>query len=165
MNPRAMIAVHAESQLGVREVSENRSPLIEKYWTATSYPDGMENREPWCAAFVAWCVMRARRDDPLLRVGKRPDFASVAAWRAWASQASSGVDLWTPGARLEQRGDIALFTFSHIGIVLENAGNYVLTVEGNTNLAGEREGGSVMRKVRQIHTVEWFLRLPCLPAK
>ena len=37
---------------GQKETSRNRGPAIEKFWTATNYPDGYVNREPYCAAGV-----------------------------------------------------------------------------------------------------------------
>lgn len=156
MNPQAIIADIAETEIGVREVTRNQAPAIEKYWTATSYADGMANREPWCSAFVAWCVQTARVCDGILRVGRRPDFAAVRQWVPWAVE-NGGMILRPEKAK---RGDIVVFTFSHIGIVTGIDAGVLWTVEGNTNEAGMREGDGVYRRRRGHDSVSAVIRLP-----
>jgi hypothetical protein len=58
------------------------------------------------------------------------------------------------------KGDIVVFTFSHIGIVESNHGNIISTIEGNTNAVGSREGIVVARKSRPLSIVRSFIRLP-----
>ena len=66
-------------------------------------------------------------------------------------------------AHQPHKGDIAVFTFSHIGIVDAVATNLVWTIEGNTNEAGSREGTTVRRKDRAFPIIRCFIRLP-IPA-
>lgn len=162
MNPQAIIADIAETQIGVREVRNNFAPAIEKYWRATSYGDGMENREPWCSAFVSWCVMEARKRDERLRVGKRPDFAAVNQWGPWARD--NGGYVLKP--EMGKRGDIVVFKFSHIGVItLGLSGGCYLTCEGNTDVAGSREGGGVYEKRRSVGVIAAVIRLPLRAVK
>ena len=54
-----------------------------------------------------------------------------------------------------------VFTFSHIGLAIEDvdASGYVKTVEGNTNGAGSREGGSVLEKRRHVSKIRSRIRI------
>lgn len=162
-NPRLALLKAAKSQIGVQETSRNAGPALVKYWDATSYPDGDEDRQPWCAAFVAWCVFEAMKSEPLLAVGDktRPRSAAVKDWVPWALKPSNGCVVfgpkdpkWKPDA-----GDIVVFTFSHIGIVERFDGKLVHTIEGNTNEAGSREGVKVMRRQRKLSECKSFIRL------
>jgi hypothetical protein len=144
----------AESQLGVKEATRNQGKEIAKYWPATDYPEGHANREPWCAAFIAWCVQQAG-------IEPRPRSAAVANWVKDALKLK-----WTvfgPGDPLlfPRAGDLVVFKFSHIGLVTGRAGYDVQTIEGNTNEHGEREGKFVMRHERSMRSeCKSFIRLP-----
>ena len=54
-----------------------------------------------------------------------------------------------------------VFQFSHIGVASseENKSGYIQTIEGNTNGAGSREGGSVLEKSRNIENVRSVIRI------
>lgn len=149
----------AGAEIGVRETTRNRGPEIGKYWQATTYPDGMEERQPWCAAFLAWCV----REAIIRRWGregeapfKRCKSARVADWLAWARR--------EPGVRIvrdPRPGDLAIYVFSHCGIVSDyRAGDDFDAIEGNTDDSGGREGVEVAVRRRQRRQVEAFMRLP-----
>ena len=60
------------------------------------------------------------------------------------------------------RGDIVIYHFSHIGICTREfrTDGFFEAVEGNTNKAGEREGTSVLRKMRRMSDVRCLIRLP-----
>jgi hypothetical protein len=54
------------------------------------------------------------------------------------------------------------FDFSHTGIVLEDDGKYIVTVEGNTNGKGDRDsesGDGVWRKIRRKTLAKNFIRI------
>lgn len=153
----------AESQLGVKETSKNYGPKIAKFWEATDYPDGMKNREPWCAAFVAWCVREAGRAEGWLDKSERnrPRSAAVRDWVPAALKL--GWKVFGPGdpVMFPAPGDIVVFKFSHIGIVTEREAYDVRTIEGNTGAQGEREGKYVMRRERGIRELcRSFIRPP-----
>ena len=149
----------AGTQLGVAETSRNRGPEIEKYWSATSYPDGMAERQPWCAAFVAWCLREAivrRYGSEAACPFKRCRSARVADWLDWARR-TDGVGV----VKSPRTGDIAIYTFSHIGVVSGTIGGTDFeATEGNTDDSGGREGVEVAVRRRQIRQAKAFLRLP-----
>lgn len=134
-----LIAV-ANSQLGVVETSNNQGAGIEKYWTATSYgPSGYSARQPWCAAFVSWCIREAGMPEQYL-----PNTSSAFEYRGWAAKKAKAITQIRKHPRFIYAGDIVIFSFSHIEIAIENSiDNRVKTIGGNTSLRGEREGSGV----------------------
>lgn len=168
-NPREIIARVAARYLGTREESRNRGPHLEEFWKATSYPDGAANREPWCSAFVSFCVQQADKESSELRLRVPPTFPAVAQWLPWAKRPETGCVIFTPNdVRLEkylpEPGDIVVYLprLSHVGIVeayFAGAG-VVATIEGNTNEAGSREGDGVYRKNRELSFCGTFIRVP-----
>lgn len=149
----------ANGQIGVHETSRNRGPGIEKYWGATTYPEGHDERQPWCAAFACWCLREAiirRWGDEAAAPFKRCRSARAYGWIEWA-RLEPRADV-VPGPR---PGDIVVYNFSHIGIVLEyRGGSDFSAIEGNTDDAGGNEGVEVAVRRRQIKQVRAFLRLP-----
>lgn len=131
----------ALAQKGVREVGENRGQKVEAYLQSVGLGPG----NPWCAAFVYWCIEEAAGalscDNPFLRTG------SCRALSGWAEE----------HALLEPRpevGDVFLhwstvdqvYRASHTGLVTCVTGSEFSTVEGNTNLDGSREGIGVFAR-------------------
>jgi hypothetical protein len=133
----------AKSQVGVTEVGENGGAKVTAYLRATGLPAG----NPWCAAFVAWCIGQAEAQTgvkcPL------PKSASCDVLLAWGRK--RGLLKTTP-----QPGDIFLKLDSptdavHTGFVtgVPAAGSFT-TMEGNTNAAGGREGVMVRAHTRVV---------------
>ncbi len=149
--PWALVASVAEKHVGEREESRNRSPFILRLWRET-WADGgdyYEGREPWCAAFVCWCIKQACAADTRLKVPfeMSPSVHSIAeSLRHGIGRGGARIVPW----REAQRGDVITFlpSFSHIGIVDECCAGGLITIEGNTNDAGSREGDGVYRKQR-----------------
>jgi hypothetical protein len=62
-------------------------------------------------------------------------------------------------------GDLAIFDFSHIGVVIRDqskGSTQIVTVEGNTNGKGERDstsGDGVWRKIRPTRLVRSYIRI------
>lgn len=168
-NPRQILVDVAASQIGVRETSRNAGPEILKFWQATSYPSGMADRQPWCAAFLAWVVFEGMKREPLLALAdkSRPRSAAVAEWVRWAAVPAHGAQVFGPRDPVlrPEPGDIVMFTFSHIGVVERLAGGTVHTIEGNTDDAGSREGWKVCRKARKLATCKTFVRLAARATK
>lgn len=164
-NPRKVLVDAAKTQIGVHETSRNASAEILKYWQATDYPDGMTNREPWCAAFLAWVIFDGMKREPLLAVADktRPRSAAVADWVRWAAVPAHGAAMFGPKDPVMKPmpGDIVIFTFSHIGIVERLGDGVVHTIEGNTDDEGSREGWKVCRRVRKLSACKTFVRLAC----
>jgi cell wall-associated NlpC family hydrolase len=63
-----------------------------------------------------------------------------------------------------QPGDLAIFDWDgglpdHVGIVIGAHGNTLRTVEGNTGIGNNSDGGEVMRRERRLEQVAGFGRL------
>jgi hypothetical protein len=133
------------SQIGVREKYLNAGPEVEKYLRYVNLPKG----NPWCAAFVCWVYGQANVPNP--RTGWSPDLfpASRIVW-----QRTPGGKLQSPkpadvfGIYFPEKGRIA-----HVGFVDEWKEPWLITVEGNTNLADSREGDGVYRRRRLTRSV------------
>jgi len=168
--PQQTIADVALTEVGVHETSNNQGPGIEKYWPATSYPEGYADRAPWCAAFGCWVLREAMHKNPLLALTEdnRPKSAGVADWLIWAKDPTSPARLiYFPdgpsGDNMPMPGDIMplLPETSHLTIVrsYEAANNLVHTIEGNTNDDGSRNGVECMERVRRFDSRFGFIRI------
>jgi len=161
-NPLSCLAAIAETQIGAQEdaAHTNRGAAIRKFQDATELA-GTQGW-PWCAAFVDWCVEQFILQFPN-KIGvmpsERPRTASAFGWKAWAKK--HGCEIFTEHSRA-QRGDVVIFTFSHIGIVVANNLGELETVEGNTNPAGGRDGYGVFHRSRtpELKLVDSYIRLP-----
>jgi len=149
----AQIINAARNEIGIRETSKNQGPGIAKYWGATDYKSGYDNRDPWCAAFVSWCVQQSG----IFSEADRPKSAAAfrgGGYEAWARSKAPNVILNTHPTKINV-GDIVIFRFSHIGIATSNSDqtNNFQTIEGNTNASGSREGNGVWSKTRNLNVV------------
>jgi len=150
----------AEGEVGITEGARNNTGEdIQKYKEATWLAPGAW---PWCAAFVCWCMQQALGQHPITGL-RRPQTAAAWGFEDWADKEAKAV-LHKPAGTV-QKGDIVCFTFSHIGIAIaDEAGGSVQTVEGNTNVAGERDGGGrtidgVYRKTRAKSLIRSNIRI------
>lgn len=149
----------AGQEVGLRELSRNQAPGIAKYWEATSYPEGMANREPYCAAFLCWIVREAVRATGTIPAWRLPKSARAFDWdEHWAPHNQLTLTRWPKASQLAP-GDLAVFSFSHIGLVTGLSGGEVLTIEANTNAEGSREGDGVHRKRRDPSLIRSAIRL------
>ncbi|RKR83176.1 CHAP domain-containing protein [Mucilaginibacter gracilis] len=143
---REKVAAAYTSQIGVREATgHNDGVMVETYL----HYCGLGKGEPWCASFVCWTFGQASVSNP--RSGYCPN-------------------LFTPGhviykrsihkpQKVPEQGDVWGLYFpdkrrvAHVGFVDQWGSKYVITVEGNTNEAGSREGDGVYRKRRPISSI------------
>lgn len=141
----------ARSQLGIAEdpKGSNRGYHVEKYLSSVGLPGG----NPWCMAFVYWCVQQACNEskikNPLIKTG-------------------GVLDQWTRiDAKLKTKnpvpGDVFIMRFGHgtghTGIVEKVDGEYIQTLEGNTNDDGSREGYEVARRRRLRTNIVGYIRV------
>lgn len=129
---RLKLAKIYTSQIGVKEATgRNDGERVEDYLKVS----GLGKGHPWCAAFLAWCFKQA----------------NIKASRSAYSPS------WFPKARLTakpKRGDVIGIYFpklkriAHVGFWHQDDGSFIITVEGNTNDAGSREGNRVAKKRR-----------------
>jgi hypothetical protein len=164
------------SQIGVREKQANAGPEVERYLRYVNLPKG----NPWCAAFVCWSLGKAELDNP--RSGWSPDLFDRKRV-IWASSALpvSGIKYqesrFVEGKEIRYRptqtsdlrpqtscctpqtADVFGLFFpekgriAHVGFVDDWQDPWLITVEGNTNVLGSREGDGVYRKRRLVRSV------------
>nr|DAL19451.1 MAG TPA_asm: PlyB like endolysin [Caudoviricetes sp.] len=109
-----------------------------KYWRDIK-PD--YQGQPWCAAFVSWCMMKAFGLDTAKKLLKHWPYVYCPTI----------ADLFTLNAN-PKIGDIVIFKrngeFAHTGIVIKVSGDRFWTVEGNTSGGSTiiANGGGVCQK-------------------
>jgi len=144
----------ALKEVGVKERPENsnRGKRVQEY-QASTWLDG--SGWPWCAAFICWLCKEAGVPDPV-----RPQTAGAWDFENWARKHPSVVTLFKPASEIKIcKGDILVFTFSHIGLAIaDQDGSYVSTIEGNTDVSGSREGGGTYKKTRKTRQVRSIIR-------
>jgi len=158
----------AARDVGKKEITRNRAPHIAKYWPHTSYPDGMANREPYCAAAVAcwvhkWLMLPEVQKALKLTPEKVEKFRCKSArafdWDDWGKAKGLKILNDSPDNKLRV-GDIMIFDMSHIGIVTGTRGkNTVLTIEANTSDGNDRDGVYVAKRVRARSLALAFVRI------
>jgi hypothetical protein len=150
----------AQNEVGVREVgANNEGPQIVEYQSASWLPPG---QWPWCAAFIAWVLMRAILTDQNspITMAQRCKDARAYGWEEWAKK--QNLEMF-PESHNCLPGDIITFDFSHIGIVVQDDGGFIQTIEGNTNGRGDRDselGDGVWKKTRRRELIKTIIRLP-----
>lgn len=139
-NVRDSLTQVIESQIGVKEEGgNNRGEQVEKYLSSV----GLSGGYAWCAAFVKWCF---------LQVGV---YTNSNAWspswfpdskviyhrnKTWGVSAMPGDVFGLYYNRLKRIG--------HVGFIYKVTSKYFITVEGNTNAGGSREGDGVLKRYR-----------------
>ena len=149
----------AADQIGEREVplGSNRGPMVDQYLQSVSA--GLLGN-PWCMAFVYWCFEQAaaRQGVP----NPAPKTASV--WNAWdAAQTMPGVEIVTAAEAVRDSSKVVpgmVFFLDtggrtgHTGFVSDIVQGRLVTIEGNTNDGGSREGiGVFTRAGRRMDSI------------
>lgn len=152
----------ATNEIGVMEVNgTNCGPRVDEYKAATWLNPKVG--WPWCAAFICWLVREALINTGVkeTKTFKRPRTAGAWDFENWSLAQDNSTNTKKPHRNDIQPGDIVVFTFSHIGIAVsapDAAGN-VMTIEGNTDGSGSREGGAVLRKKRRLNQIRSRIRI------
>lgn len=167
LNLRKKLVSIARQDVGEMEVSRNQSPTIKKFWPSTSYPEGYNNREPYCAAAVSYWVDKWLEDPDVLKAfGFTKDQAEkwrcksarVFDWPDWAKQ--KGLLVMSDSQNhVLHTGDLMVFDMSHIGIVFDDFDTHVRTIEANTGATGGRDGDGIFEKTRARSLAKCFIRL------
>jgi len=151
----------ALTQTHVRErpLGSNRGPEVDQYLRAVGLnPAG--GGSAWCVAFTHFCYLTAAevlgQDNPHIktagvldhwnRAGRKPGVLRVAKAQAVAD----------PG--LVKPGSLFIIDLGgghgHSGMVVETANSRLVTIEGNTNNNGSRDGIGVFRRdIRKINQI------------
>ena len=158
LNPLLLIAA-ANAFVGFTEQGgDNRGQVVERMLAQVHQPPG----QPWCAAFV-------------YHVGFHSHFDSTTGSSAWPLPATASCEVLARhaaerGVLRDQPllGDVFLLysprlgRFAHTGIVVSveqprpgvRDVHVCLTIEGNTNEDGSRDGFATLRKVRTFREAD-----------
>ncbi|WP_372622564.1 peptidoglycan-binding protein [Falsiroseomonas sp.] len=147
----AALAV-ARTQIGVTETppGSNRGPEVERYLASVGLGGGFA----WCAAFVHWCGEEGAKQAGL--ANRVPRTAGVL--EMWRRAQRDGLPCVTAEAAREQPGLVTagmvfIMRFSattgHTGFVEARDSGRLVTIEGNSNDSGSREGTGVFRLTRR----------------
>lgn len=154
------------SQIGVRESGPNSGPAVEKYLHYVNLPKG----NPWCAAFVCWVYGQAGVANPRTAWSPALFPASNLIWSR-KSGLSKTVQAYplkpaTEYSHSDNDREISPATadvfgiyfpekgrIAHVGFIDQWDGNWLISVEGNTNESGNPEGDGVYRKRRPIRSI------------
>lgn len=137
----------AKSQIGVHESPPNSNNVVYNTWYYGHPVSGSEY--PWCAVFISWLF---RGDQSLC-----PRTASCVNMLAWFEQKRQIV-------KKPQAGDIVFFKYStnsrrtnHVGLVVSvsDDGRTINTIEGNTSVTNQDNGGKVMQRNRYSNIVAY----------
>ena len=158
VSPGRKALVEALRHVGVRESPPGSNRTMFGRWYGV---DGV----PWCAIFVSYCFS-VGAGVTLCRgwhgAGVSPrGVAYVPTLEAWLRGTGRSLAAGVPPAA----GDLVVFDWDgglpdHVGIVVAaRAGGRLDTVEGNTAVGNDSDGGEVMRRRRRIEQVSTFGRL------
>ena len=156
----SMALAVAISQIGVMEIpgKPNRGPMVDVYLRSTDLDPaaGGPAGYPWCQAFVYWCFATASA-----KLGVANPCSKTAGVLAhWNKAASNPLATRYPASSvvankaLASPGALVTYDFGggagHIAFVEQcQADGSMVTVEGNTNPVGGREGLGVYRLTRR----------------
>lgn len=138
----------AKSQIGVREATgHNDGPAVEKYLASV----GLGKGYAWCQSFAYWVCKEAygKENNPLVKTG--------GVLRNWS-------ETKLKKSKTPIVGSIFVMDLGkglgHTGFVTGIEGDSILTIEGNTNDGGSREGIGVFARKRKINTIKGYILLP-----
>lgn len=143
-------------ELGVREKSgRNDGERVEGYLKQV----GLKRGEPWCAAFICWVFNRAGVPNPNTAWAPRLFPREKVIWERSRIVYRKGIYAKESCSLLPRPGDVFALWFpekkriAHAGFVDSWSDSWLITVEGNTNIAGGREGDGVYRKRRLVQSI------------
>lgn len=141
------------TQDGIREVTNNAGPDVEKYLASV----GLGRGYSWCMAFVYFGFkFAAEQFGPAIPVVTVPLVKTAGCMRQW-NESPDSVKHTTP-----QPGDIGIIDLGegagHTFMVLSVVGDRIYTIEGNTNNNGSANGDGVYFRDRKTARIHGFLR-------
>jgi uncharacterized protein YijF (DUF1287 family) len=143
----------ARQFIGVKENPPNSNKVMFSNWYGII--------GPWCAMFVTYCYVQANAKH--FKKGVR--YAYCPFLLADARQQDNGLNLITKDK--VQAGDIVLFSWkqdgvaNHVGLVVDPPvkDGWFKTIEGNTSITNDSNGGAVMYRDRNVRDVIGFVRV------
>ncbi|HEX6762193.1 MAG TPA: CHAP domain-containing protein [Gaiellaceae bacterium] len=157
VGPGRRALAEALRHVGVRESPSGSNRTMFGRWFGA---DGV----PWCAIFASYCFS-VGAGVTLCRgwhgAGVTPrGVAYVPTLEAWLRATRRSL----PSGAAPAPGDLAVFDWDgglpdHVGIVIAAHAGRLETVEGNTGVGDDSDGGEVMRRSRRPAQVSSFGRL------
>ncbi len=151
----ARVVELARGEVGVKESPAGSNRV--KYWDYYREHAGVNYQgQPWCAAFTAWVLCRAGVWAMAKDEGRFRYCPSIVAW-------AKAQGAWKGRSAAPQPGWLVLFankgTACHVGIVEACSGGKLTTIEGNTSVTSNDNGGAVMRRNRTLGTEgsSWYV--------
>lgn len=138
-----MLIAESLSYIGVMEHGKNKGEFVQMFQSHI----GAAVQEPWCMSFVQFCIAKIDTLCAFFDSTRSKIFQSEHCLTVWNNTDQSlkrdkpepgFVVIWRHGAS----------SSGHTGIVVKVKEDKILTVEGNTNVAGSREGDGVYLKER-----------------
>ena len=143
----------AQRYLGVTEnASSNTGSQLNPFFSAGGGSQG----QPWCAGFVSAVTQQATAGT------NTPAPRTMRAYGMEDFAKSGKAEIFKPGQKPLQPGDIVTYNYSHTGIVeTVNSDGSFTTIEGNTSGRDmDREGQGVFRKNKKnTNSVRSVIRL------
>lgn len=142
------------AEIGTRELTgHNDGKRVEEYLASCSLKRG----QPWCAAFVTWTFKEA--GVKAIVSGYSPNWftSKYVIWSKGGKNNRSPGPADVGGLYFANKGRIAHTFFID---QWKDGSSNTITVEGNTNEAGSREGDGVYRKRRlktQLYKISRYL--------
>jgi len=134
---RTALVQAAENEVGVREKTGNNDGIRVEEYLATV---GLKKPEPWCAAFVCWVYAKEGFAKP--RSGWSPDLFPLSRL-ARSALPGNILGIYFPDKK----------RIAHVGIIIKEKDDFIYSVEGNTDVAGSREGDGVYLRQRHKRTI------------
>jgi len=142
----------AKSYLGVKEIGNNGGPEVEMFLRSV----GLRRGNPWCAAFVSYCLTACSIQSPAVRSGLASKFilrSSIPASKVLQGSISipaGSIIVWRRGETI----------FGHLGFTKQEwKGRSGRTIEGNTSsgLRGsQHDGDGLYARTRTIEPLNHF---------
>lgn len=137
---RTKLLAVAKSQLGVREATGNNDGVVvEAYLKVT----GLAKGHAWCAAFLSWVFQEAGFEQP------RSPWVPALFPKRQQTAAPEPADIYGLYSSTLKR-------LAHCGMVERRYHDWIIGIEGNTNIAGSREGDGVYRKWRHTRSLSAY---------
>lgn len=147
MASAAELLTKAVSQIGDKESPSGSNHTKYGEWYGLDY-------NPWCDMFVSWCADQIGAGNIIGKYAYCPSHVNYFKQKGW----------WLDREEKPQPGDIIFFSNGtracHVGIVEKRNGtSSVTTIEGNTSVTSNDNGGCVMRRTRTYGKVgsSWFI--------
>jgi Putative peptidoglycan binding domain len=155
---RDNVVKYAKSYLAERPIEvggQNKGP-----WVRYFMDDNEGDSYPWCAGFVTYLLRQASKDLSISSAITRTYSCDILGEKARNSntliKGSIGdLSKVKPGHIFLVRKTNTDWT--HTGIVIEMYPNYCVTIEGNTNDEGSREGYEVCKRTRAFGSLDFII--------